>query len=225
MPRLIPVLLLIAVALTISPGPGVVPAASSSRSTTVAPGAAVLDIPDTPAALRERLDATDEEWAVVLPKLQHIAALRDEISAPTDSVVSISRRRMFAGPAGGTSLDAPIVEGARRTRAASREFPFDPQKAPGAGGALLNTIAGGIGRLISDFTRPNRPNSVQTLVTELQTMLDSKDTPGWQLLDKLASIRAARAKAIRELGRAQQDLLPLLTTEQVATLVALGYLD
>ena len=225
MSRLALFVLFSTLALPLPPAPRAT--AASSALPGVSPPAPILpDVPNTPYTLQDRLDATNEEWAVIFPKLQRIAALRDEINATSESVATTSRSRVFNGPMGGTSLDAPVVSSNRSSRFGSREFPFDPQKAPGAGGSsLLTTIAGGIGRVLTDLVKPDAPNSVRTLLVELQTLVDANDTPGWQLLDKLAAVRAARAKATRELTRAQQDLLPLLTTDQIAVLVALGYLE
>jgi hypothetical protein len=228
MSRLVFLVLVTSVGLTFSAAPRGVRTAWGGANGR-APAAAVLDlaeVSDTPGTLQSRLEATDEEWAVIYPKLERIAALRNEITATAETATIPTRTRMFNGPAGGTSLDAPVVNGSRSSRFGSREFPFDPQKAPGASGSsLLTTIAGGVGRALSSLVKPNAPSSVEVLLVELRTLADSTDTPGWQLLDKLGTLRAARAKAIRELTEAQKDIMPLLCTEQIATLVALGYLD
>lgn len=186
----------------------------------------ILDFPDTPDALQARLHASNEEWAVIFPKLQRIDALRDTLDASADYLPATSRRRTFNGPMGGTSLDAPVVTprtGNRGGRFGMRENPFSPDNAPSP--SLLSTLANGIGRAITSLAQPNQPNSVQTLLAELQTLVDTPDSTTPELADKLASVRAARAKAARDLALAQEDLLPLLTTEQIATLVAFAYLD
>ena len=46
-----------------------------------------------------------------------------------------------------------------------------------------------------------------------------------QLKEKTASVREARQKAKAELAAARKDLLELLTLDQEAALVSLGYLD
>jgi hypothetical protein len=43
--------------------------------------------------------------------------------------------------------------------------------------------------------------------------------------EKVAAVRKARAKAEADLKTAQQELLELLTSDQEAVLVSLGYLD
>jgi hypothetical protein len=62
-------------------------------------------------------------------------------------------------------------------------------------------------------------------MTELQTLLNSHDATNDQIREKLASVRAVRNKAIRDLEEAQKDLTPYLTVEQLAILVSLGILD
>jgi outer membrane protein TolC len=65
---------------------------------------------------------------------------------------------------------------------------------------------------------------MQTM-TELQTAAaDPKTTPE-QLKAKIAAVRAARQKAQAELEAAEKDLLQLLTADQEAMLIGLGYLD
>ena len=65
-------------------------------------------------------------------------------------------------------------------------------------------------------------NSVQILLTDLQTLLADKGTTDQQLREKLATVRAAREKARRDLDAAQKELMPLLTIDQQAVLVDLG---
>jgi septal ring factor EnvC (AmiA/AmiB activator) len=62
-------------------------------------------------------------------------------------------------------------------------------------------------------------------MADLQTALaDAKTTPD-QIKEKVAAVRAARQKARAELEAAQKDLLELLTSDQEAVLVSLGFLD
>ena len=68
-------------------------------------------------------------------------------------------------------------------------------------------------------------NAVGTALAELTTALaDTTSTPE-QIKAKLAAVRNARQKAAADLAAAQKALLPLLTADQEATLVSLGYLD
>jgi hypothetical protein len=68
-------------------------------------------------------------------------------------------------------------------------------------------------------------NPIAEAMTDLQTTLaDPKHTDD-QVKEKVAAVRAARAKAQAQLTEAQDDLLPLLTADQTATLIGLGYMD
>ena len=62
-------------------------------------------------------------------------------------------------------------------------------------------------------------------LTELQIAAgDAKSSPD-DLREKIAAVRAARAKARDELRATQQELLKLVTPTQEAILIGLGYLD
>ncbi len=65
---------------------------------------------------------------------------------------------------------------------------------------------------------------MQKLV-ELQTTLADPNTTVGQIKEKLATVREAHQKAQAELIAARKDLLELLTLDQEAALVSLGYLD
>lgn len=65
---------------------------------------------------------------------------------------------------------------------------------------------------------------MQALTDLLGAVTDAKTTPE-QLQQKLAAVRAARQKARADLAAAQKDLLELLTADQEAVLVDLGFLD
>jgi hypothetical protein len=60
---------------------------------------------------------------------------------------------------------------------------------------------------------------------ELQAALADPKTPMDEIQEKVRVLRQVREKAKAELDAAQKDLLPLLTTDQAAVLVSLGYLD
>ena len=64
-----------------------------------------------------------------------------------------------------------------------------------------------------------------TEITDLRTTLaDPKATPE-QLKEKIAAVRKERQKAKAELEAARKDLRQMLTLEQEAVLISLGYLD
>jgi len=60
---------------------------------------------------------------------------------------------------------------------------------------------------------------------DLQASLADPKTSPDLLKEKVAGVRAARQKARAELETAQKELLELLTVDQEAVLVSMGYLD
>ena len=73
------------------------------------------------------------------------------------------------------------------------------------------------------MSKPAEPLS--QALTDLQSAVaDSKSTEK-QLKDQLAIVRAAREKARKETNAAQKELLQVLTKDQEAALLSLGYLD
>jgi hypothetical protein len=66
---------------------------------------------------------------------------------------------------------------------------------------------------------------VSQALTDLRTAAaDAKTTPE-QLREKIEAVRAARQKARGELETAKKELLELLTPDQEAMLIGLGYLE
>jgi hypothetical protein len=190
---------------------------------------------EEPSILQRRLGASYEEWSVIQPQLDQIRLLIEEVNivAPSNSTPARGRTGGMDSPMGGTSLDTPTVPASMtgpRRGFPGGSFPFDPNAAPkridpkntpsrppgtDTTTARRNTVR----RL-----RSGQGNAVEALLSELQALLDSEGVTDAQLQEKLSSIRAARARALRELQHAQQDLEPLLTSKQIATLVSLGYL-
>jgi outer membrane murein-binding lipoprotein Lpp len=68
-------------------------------------------------------------------------------------------------------------------------------------------------------------SAVMQKLVELRTTLADPNAPTEQFKEKVAAVRGARQKAKAELAAARKDLLQLLTLDQEATLVSLGYLD
>jgi hypothetical protein len=72
---------------------------------------------------------------------------------------------------------------------------------------------------------PGGNNYVSRALTELQIATGDAKTSPDDLREKIAAVRAARAKAREELRAAQKELLQLVTHTQEATLIGLGYLE
>lgn len=167
------------------------------------------------------IKATDEEWRVINPKLQAVTTARQAVMTYT---AATGGRVGFGGPAGTDSFDGPGngIGGGRGGRGGGgggRGF-------GGMGGGRGGSGGGGRGG-------PGRPagrggggaNAVGSALAELNTALaDTTSTPE-QVKAKVAAVRTARQRAAADLAEAQQALLPLLTPDQEATMVSLGYID
>jgi hypothetical protein len=71
----------------------------------------------------------------------------------------------------------------------------------------------------------SRGNAVTQAMGELRSAAYDSRTPAEQLRAKVDAVRAARKRALADLEAARKDLVELLTPQQEAILVGLGYLD
>jgi Spy/CpxP family protein refolding chaperone len=94
---------------------------------------------------------------------------------------------------------------------------------PGLGGQPGPGGPGGGGPLGMDDRGGN--SVIAQALNELQAAIDDKKTTPEQLNDKVAAVRTARKKAREKVEGLQKDLLLLLTPDQEAVLVRLGYID
>ena len=69
------------------------------------------------------------------------------------------------------------------------------------------------------------PNAVSQAQADLKTVLNDPKHSAAEVQEKVVAVRKAREKARSDLDAAQKDLLTLLTAEQEAVLVSLGYLE
>jgi hypothetical protein len=77
----------------------------------------------------------------------------------------------------------------------------------------------------SGATAGTSDSATNQALNELQAAIDDPKTTPTQLSEKVGAVRASRKKARERLAAAQKELLLLLTPEQEAVLVRLGYLD
>ena len=187
-------------------------------------------------SVKPLIKATDEEWKVIGPKLQAVITARQAVMTYTASAFG---RGGFGGPGdfGSNSLNGPIADGPGFGGGRMGRGGGAPGGAPGGaeGGrgregfdpaafAAMAAARGGPG--------PGGPggfgginNAVSTALAELKTALADPTSSPVQLKAKLAAVRSARQKAALDLASAQKNLLRLLTADQEATLVSLGYID
>ena len=196
-------------------------------------GGAAADFETVKAKLR----ASDEEWKVIGPKLQKVMIAR----LAADSVIFVDndlpadgrgglapgeRGRGRGGPGNG-AFDGPSNKiGGGFGPGGGPPPGFGPGGGPppgfGPGGGPPPRFGPG-GGPPPGFGGPD--SAVAQAQATLRTALADPKTTAQELQEKVAEVRAARQRARRDLAAAEKDLLELLTVDQEATLVSLGYID
>jgi hypothetical protein len=172
--------------------------------------------------MKELMAATDEEWAVLQPRIERVQTLQRNISIGRSGMAMLFGGGGSRGgapgadpAAGGGSTRDPNGGGSGRDRTSGRGG-FSGFTRGGTPGATGGAPGGG-------STTPAAP--VEEKAKDLQISVENKDAAAKEVAAKLAALREERAKAKAELERAQDDLRSLLTVKQEAVLVVVGVLD
>jgi hypothetical protein len=147
--------------------------------------------------VKKRLGATEEEWKVIGPKLQKVLTARQVLTADARAVA-------ISAP-GAPSPETPGGNGPGAS---------GPGAGPGPGGRPGPGFGGDAGT-----------NRISQAQAEFRAVLDDPKHTKAELQEKAAAVRKAREKVRAELLAAQKDLVQMLTSEQEAVLVGLGYLE
>jgi len=184
------------------------------------------------AGIQRKIGATGEEWMVIGAKLQRVLQLRAQVEAQAPAGNSNRNNQMMIFGAAGIPGSGSSMEGATAPKTGGTQggliggMLLDLAGAGGARGPFAGPPVaragpqGGFGNMFL----VTQGNPVEALLGELQTLIDNKSTPEEQLREKLETIRATRKKARADLQAAQEDVMQLLTTRQIAILITLGYL-
>jgi hypothetical protein len=181
---------------------------------------------DSTTDIKTKLHASDEEWKVIGPKLQRVIAASAAMETRIDGSSSSGFGFFGGGMRGGNdSFSDPgdsgfFGRGGRSMGGFGRGGRGDMMGGRGSGAGLGGTGMGG-----PPGFGGSSSNAITQKLTELQTMLADPKTTSEQLKEKIAEMRSARQKAKAELEAAQKDLRKLLTLNQEAVLISLGYLD
>jgi len=189
------------------------------------------------SSLQGRLRSTDEEWKVLGPKLD---AFLQAKQATTPDLNDQGDAFGFGGRGLPQSSD---------TFGGPNEVPAQGNFRGGGGGALgplgmvIGNIFAGTSPPAKATTQPaastdpvdpassaNSGTSRQSVtlaqaLTDLQSAIKDKHTTDKQLADQLITVRAARQKAQADFKTAQDALRQLITPDQEAVLVSMGYMD
>jgi hypothetical protein len=132
-----------------------------------------------------------------------------------------------------TSLAKILTEAQNKQLKDMREFigRFNPGQPPGFGPGGPPGFGGGGPPGFGGGGPPGfgggggGDSAVNQALNELQAVIDDPKTSPKQLNEKVAAVRAARKKAREKLEAVQKELLLLITADQEAVLVRLGYVD
>jgi hypothetical protein len=181
------------------------------------------------SALKSPLAATDEEWIVINPILQRLVAAIDELDAADAGTLTPTNNASggffggmsndtFDGPANIAPGERPSFNlfGSRTTTTTAPATPTSTTQPSRAASQpdLPRNEAGGTSDTLS----------LSQALTDLQNLLNSDHSTEAQIAACLTVVRDARVKTQRAADLAADELLPLLTTDQQAVLVLLGYL-
>jgi Spy/CpxP family protein refolding chaperone len=146
--------------------------------------------------LKNQIGVTDEEWKPIESKLQKALALRKVLTSQ-------------ASPADARLSRQPRAEGQPGRQPSGGEPPPGPGNRPPSSGSDGSSEA----------------NTIAQAQAEVRAALADPKHSKTDLQEKVSTVRKARQKARADLDAAQKDLLQLLTPEQEAILVGLGYLE
>jgi hypothetical protein len=150
--------------------------------------------------VKARINASDEEWKVIGPKIRNIVLLRQMVEGDPDAG--------FGPPSGGSPEPGRPGRDVGPRRAG---FGWPPPGSPRGPGS-----AGSGGADVAPLIQAQ---------ADLQAALDDPQTSDDEVRERLAALRKALQKARADLAAATKDLLELLTADQEAVLVSLGHLD
>jgi Spy/CpxP family protein refolding chaperone len=146
--------------------------------------------------VKEQLGATDEEWAVLGPKIEHISQIQADTGGGMMGSISLMMRNFSRMARQGGGGGGGFQGGGGR----------------GPGGIDMSAILG-----------PETP--LRRKLTALSTALDNPATPAADIKQLLASIREDRERAKVELTKSRQELIELLTPRQEGILFQMGILE
>ena len=196
-----------------------------------APAAATNDM----AVLQKQLRATEEEWKVIGPLVERLTEATEQLDPNTALPASsggmgndtfngpgdaATGSRGGGGRGGRGGPGAPAGAGGPDPAAAP---PSAPVAAAAAHAPAANTVAKPDEETGSDISAQtiNFPQAI----ADLKSALADKTSSEPALKEKLAIVRAARVMAEAEIERARKQLRQILTADQEAKLVALGYME
>ncbi len=168
------------------------------------------------AALKQRLGVTDDEWAVLSPKIQKVRQLQMQLRPPRPDFGPGPRNGPPNGPPGADQNGNNNQDQASPPPPPGN--PNDQSGPPGGGPPDMNQQGPG--------GPPEMANSpVQKSLDHLNQLLHSTDASDSDIQAACDAVRKARATAKSDLAKAQDDLKSVVTPRQEAVLLAMGILE
>ena len=167
--------------------------------------------------LKERLSVSDDQWAVIGPKIEKVRQLQMELRPPRPDF-GPGGPRGGPGRQDGNAQPGPGAPGDQGGPPAPDNGGPNGPAGPGEigpGGPGGPAAPGG----------PMQNSPVQKAVNELNQVLRSPDAKEDQIKAACAKVRELRGKTKTDLATAQQDLKSVLSARQQAVLLAMGILE
>jgi hypothetical protein len=163
-------------------------------------------------AIRQMLNATDEQWPRIKTKLDLIERLKGEAGVAVDIGSSGG-----GGGGGFQSGGGGVFGGGFMTGWASGGSSMSSSGQP-------QTWSNAWGTPSTRRSSAN-PSDGEALCEQLLRDLQTPGTPQADIVQRVAALRKIRTQAQSQLAQARKDLRTLIAPTQEAALVALGYLD
>jgi hypothetical protein len=167
-------------------------------------------------SIREAVGATDKQWKAIKPRLDRVKHLLQEAcmvinvsgggSGGTQSRGGSGSRVGVSGGAGGSGFSGELPEG---TTSETKKESYSWMKWSWS----------------KAWREKDAQREDQKLCELLFNLLENKNSSEEKIKQTIDSLRNAREQTKKELEKAQQELREILTLEQQARLVALGWLD
>lgn len=164
--------------------------------------------------LKQQLGATDAEWTALQPKIEAVQQQLRDLRPPPPFRPGGPPDGAGGGPGGPGDAQGGPGNGPGA--------PADGQRPPGGPGDAQGGPGAGPGG------PPPGDSSASPVHQATRALLDAVNSPDSkpdEIKTALQALREARNKAKSDLGKAREELRPLVTPKQEALLVALGILE
>ena len=174
------------------------------------------------AVMRDLLQATDEQWQQIEPRLNELEAVRQRTVSAVG--VWVARASSYSANSGGRSSGPPE----ERTRGpnAPRRTGRGAYRAQGQAGHAGSTGSSAPARRRAPARGKSKPlTEGMRRCRELLEIVEGKTARNEPIRAKMAQLTAFRQQAKGEIKAAQEALRQVVTRRQEAMLILMGYLE